>query len=171
MGLSLALASNRISYVFDLKGPSFSLDTACASTYTALVYAVNDIKAGITDAALVCGAHVLFHPHETLEFKNLNMLSADGKCKVFSTERNGYARSETIGCILLQKRVNSRRVYGTILGVKANTTGYKKEGITCPSSDIQLQLIKSVFSENNINPDEVNYVEAHGTGRFFNVQF
>lgn len=164
MGLSLALASNRISYAFDLKGPSFSLDTACSSVSVALVSAFNDMQAGITESALVCGAHLIFHPHETLEFNNLNMLAADGKCRVFSTKRNGYARSETVGCIILQRREKSRRIYGTLLGAGTNTDGYKREGITCPSTDVQLQLMKSVFEKYNINPDDVTYVEAHGTG-------
>ncbi|KAJ8954469.1 hypothetical protein NQ314_007075 [Rhamnusium bicolor] len=164
IGVCLALAANRASYCFDFKGPSYSVDTACSSSIYAFVNAVNDMRNGTTDNAVVCGAQINFHPHETSEFNKLNMLAEDGKCKVFSTLRDGYVRSEAIVSILLQRESHSRRIYAHVLGAKTNADGYKVDGITYPSTTMQLQLMQEIYSEAGISPDDVAYVEAHGTG-------
>lgn len=168
IGLSLAMAANRISYCFDFKGKSYTLDTACSSAMYGFVNAVDDLRSGKIDAAVVCGAHVTFHPHESSEFNKLNMLAKDGKCKVFSTERDGYARAEAVISLLIQKKSVSRRVYATILGAMSNADGYKVEGITFPSTEMQLQLLDEIYPKQGVSADEVAYVEAHGTGNYKN---
>ncbi|CAG9858327.1 unnamed protein product [Phyllotreta striolata] len=164
LGYPLGMTANRISYNFDLRGPSLSLDTACSSGLYALVVAVNQMKAGLVDNAVVCAANYICHPHESLEFNRLNMLSPVGECKVFSIERDGYARSEAIVVYLLQKRRDCRRLYATILGAKYNSDGFKKEGVTFPSSEAQFGLMREVYIEADVDPNEVVFVEAHGTG-------
>ncbi|KAJ8964696.1 hypothetical protein NQ317_001270 [Molorchus minor] len=164
IGVCLGQAANRASYCFDFKGPSYSMDTACSSSIYAFVNAVKDMQMGLTDAAIVCGAHLILHPHESLEFKKLNMLSDDCKCKVFSSARDGYARSEGIVSVFLQRENVSRRIYASVLGAKANSDGNKPEGITYPSTVMQLSLMSDVYGMMGVNPDEVSYVEAHGTG-------
>lgn len=165
VGHNLALGANRISYSFDFRGPSYIVDTACSSSMYALTNAVRDLKSGLTENAVVCGTQIMFHPHETLEFNYLNMLDPDGKCKVFSSTRDGYARSEAVASILLQKRCNSRRVYATVVGIKYNADGYKTEGITFPSPYVQLELMETIYKETNVNPNDIFYLEAHGTGK------
>ncbi|CAG9833288.1 unnamed protein product [Diabrotica balteata] len=164
IGLNLSMAANRISYCFDFKGPSFVLDTACSSSSYAFVCAIKDMMLGETDGAIVCGTHLIQHPFETAEFMRLNMLSPEGKCKVYATDRNGYVRAESIVSYFLQRESKSRRIYATVLGAKSTVDGYKKEGITFPSAEEQYVLMKELYESVNIDPNEIEFVEAHGTG-------
>ncbi|CAH1129520.1 unnamed protein product [Ceutorhynchus assimilis] len=159
-----AMLPNRISYIFDFKGPSYAMDTACSSSLTALENAVNRIKSGEIDAAIVGGSNLLLKPALSLEFHKLGMLSPQGKCNAFDATGDGYVRSEAVAVVFLQKANVARRVYATILAAKINTDGYKEEGITFPSGTVQNQLIKDTFAQINVHPNDVFYVEAHGTG-------
>lgn len=163
-GSARAMFANRLSYTFDLKGPSFALDTACSSSLFALSYAFADMKAGRCDAAIVAGVTVNLKPTMALQFRRLNMLSPDGACKAFDESGNGYVRSD--GCVvtLLQRASDSRRIYASVLNVRVNTDGYKDQGVTYPNGQIQKRLIKETYEEINLNPADVVYVEAHGTG-------
>ncbi|XP_072399714.1 fatty acid synthase-like [Diabrotica undecimpunctata] len=164
IGLSLSIAANRISYCFDFKGPSFVIDSACSSSSYAFVCAIKDMLLGETDGAIVCGTHLIQDPFETVEFMRLNMLSPEGKCKVFATDRNGYVRAESVVSYFLQRESKSRRIYATVLGAKSTEDGYKKEGITLPTSEEQYVLMKELYESINIDPNEIQFVEAHGTG-------
>lgn len=164
LGMALALAANRISFAFNLHGPSYAIDTSCSSSLYALVCALDDMKSGEIDGAIVCATHLILHPSETSEFYKLQMLSKNGQCRTYCKNRGGYVRSETISSIFLQRKSKSRRIYATILGGKRNTDGYKIEGITFPSSDKQYDLMNELYLSMNIDPRIVSYVEAHGTG-------
>ncbi|XP_055376639.1 fatty acid synthase [Condylostylus longicornis] len=164
VGCCRAMFGNRVSFCFDLKGPSFAIDTACSSSILALDRAFADIKSGVTDAALVAGCNVNFKPMNSLQFKRLNMLSSHGTCKAFDVDGSGYVRSEAVGAIFLQKSKDARRIYSTILNVRTNTDGYKEEGITYPDGKMQNQLIRETCEEIGLNPQDVSYIEAHGTG-------
>nr|XP_023016718.1 fatty acid synthase-like [Leptinotarsa decemlineata] len=164
LGYSSAIAANRVSYCFDFKGPSFSLDTACSSGMYALANAVRDLNTGNIDSAVVAVSYIVLVPEDTKEFHTLHMLSPEGKCKVFQGDRDGYVRSETVGSVLIQRESDCRRIYATILGAKVNADGYKKEGLTFPSSEGQMALLKELYMEVDIDPSSVSYVEAHGTG-------
>ncbi|KAJ8912887.1 hypothetical protein NQ315_011210 [Exocentrus adspersus] len=164
LGISSGIAANRISYCFDFKGKSYSLDTACSTSLYGIVNAVQDIEDGKVDAAIVCAAQVLFHPYESSEYNKLNILAPDGKCKVFSKLRNGYVRSEAIVSLFLQKKKDCRRAYATIVGAMANIDGFKEEGIVFPSVDMQFKLMQGIYNNQTVNPDEIEYVELHGSG-------
>ncbi|KAG5889542.1 hypothetical protein JTB14_024951 [Gonioctena quinquepunctata] len=164
IGFCAAMAANRPSYCFDFIGPSFVVDTACSSSLVAFTNAVRDLMRGEIDSAVVCGAQVNTDPFQSLEFHRLNMLSPSGKCKVFNTNRDGYARSEAVVSYFLQKKKNCRRVYATVLGAKTNSDGYKEDGITVPSKEVQLKLLREFYKEFKVDPNEITYVEAHGTG-------
>jgi fatty acid synthase len=163
-GCCRAMFANRISYTFDFKGPSFALDTACSSSMLALDQAVNAIRAGQCDAAIVGGVNLLLKPQSSLQFHRLSMLAPDGKCKAFDISGNGYVRSEAAVAIYIQKAPFANRSYASILHIKTNTDGHKGEGITFPAGKMQQRLLEEVYSEAGINPAEVSYVEAHGTG-------
>uniref|UniRef100_A0A6P7F7U7 Fatty acid synthase n=1 Tax=Diabrotica virgifera virgifera TaxID=50390 RepID=A0A6P7F7U7_DIAVI len=164
IGANLSVAANRVSYCFDFKGPSFALDAACSSSTYAFVCAIKDMLLGETDSAIVCGTQLFQHPFETAEFMRLNMLSPEGKCKVFSTNRDGYVRAETVVSYFLQRESKSRRVYATVLAAKSATDGFKEEGITYPSIEEQFILMRNLYDSINVDPDTIQYVEAHGTG-------
>lgn len=97
------------------------------------------------------------------------MLNPDGMCRAFDENGKGYVRSETVGCVFLQKRADARRVYATVVHAKANADGFKNEGITFPGGHTQEILLREVYSEAKVDPRKVAYVEAHGTGT--KVQF
>ncbi|XP_060533311.1 fatty acid synthase-like [Cylas formicarius] len=164
IGYCLGQVANRTSYHFDLKGPSYALDTACSSGFYAMVNAFKAIESGEIDAALVSSVHINFHPHEAMEFTSLNMMSPDGKCKVFGVGRDGYGRSEAIVTMFLQRKSRCRRMYSTILGGQTNSDGFKIEGLTYPSSQMQLKLMQDIYSSKVIKPGDVSYIEMHGTG-------
>ncbi|KAI1292128.1 Fatty acid synthase [Halotydeus destructor] len=156
--------SNRISYSFDFKGPSVTLDTACSSSFMALQQALLGLRTGQCDQAIVGAVNITLNPMNPFQYHKLNMLSPHGKCRHLDSSANGYARSEACAVIFLQKKSEAKRIYATVVHAKTNTDGYKKEGITFPSSEAQRDLIRDTYLEANVNPLDVNFVEAHGTG-------
>lgn len=164
VGCCRAMFSNRISYSLDFHGPSFTIDTACSSTMTALNQAMLALRTGQCDAAIVGGSTLTLKPTTSLNFFRLGMLSPDGMCKAFDSDGKGYVRSETVGVFFLQRVSEARRIYAKMIHIKANADGFKNEGITFPSGKVQEQLLREVYTEAKIDPCKVGYVEAHGTG-------
>ncbi|KAK9884291.1 hypothetical protein WA026_005243 [Henosepilachna vigintioctopunctata] len=114
--------------------------------------------------ALVGGTNLVLHPFVSLQFARLGVLSQDGCCKSFDNAGNGYARSEAITCILLQKTKDCRRIYAKIVHAKTNCDGYKEQGITFPSGDTQKRLLQEFYLECGVDPRSLSFLEAHGTG-------
>lgn len=163
-GITRFSLPNRISYALKLNGPSYILDSACSSSLYALNQAYEDIRNGKVDAAIVGVSVLNLHPVSTLQFVRLGVLSPDGASKTFDDSANGYARAEMVSAILLQKSKSARRIYSTVIHSKANSDGYKDEGITFPSADQQQELLEEFYEECQIDPKTIDYVEAHGTG-------
>lgn len=163
-GCCRAMFANRVSYSFDLRGPSYTMDTACSSSLLAMDQAMLSIRTGQCDAAIVGGVNICLKPQTSINFNKLGMLSVEGKCKAFDATGGGYVRSEGIVAILLQKCSEAKRIYATVVHSKSNTDGFKEQGITFPSGEVQQQLLEDIYREAAINPAEVAYVEAHGTG-------
>ncbi|KAM3963796.1 fatty acid synthase-like [Aphomia sociella] len=163
-GCSRAMLANRISYWLGLTGPSYTVDSACSSSLYALEHAFRAIRDGHCDAAIVGGSNLCLHPYVSLQFSRLGVLSADGRCKSFDNNANGYARSEAIAVCFLQKAKDSRRVYAQLLHAKTNCDGYKEQGITYPAGNIQKLLLREFYEECSIPPSSLEFVEAHGTG-------
>ncbi|XP_014669584.1 PREDICTED: fatty acid synthase-like [Priapulus caudatus] len=163
-GCQRAMVSNRLSFYFDFKGPSYSIDTACSSSLYAVDNAVAAIRSGQCDSAIVGGVNLNLKPQTALQFHRLGMLSPEGMCKSFDAAGNGYCRAEGAVVVLLQKRASARRIYLTIVHSKANTDGFKEQGVTFPAGAMQKQLLQEVYGEAGVDPAKVAYVEAHGTG-------
>jgi len=163
-GCTRSMFANRISYFFDLKGPSFAIDTACSSSLLALDQALSSIRSGKCEAAVVGGCSLCLNPTTSLQFQRLGMLSPDARCKAFDSSGNGYVRSEAVVAIFLQKEEKAKRIYATLIHSKSNSDGNKKEGITFPSGQVQANLLHEVYQEAGVDPNKVTYVEAHGTG-------
>lgn len=163
-GCSRSMFANRISYVFDFRGPSYAMDTACSSTFLAFHQALLGLKSGQCDMAVVGGVGVCLRPVSALQFHKLNMLSVDGKCKYLDSSANGYVRSETCAVCILQKSSDAKRVYATVVHAKTNTDGYKDAGITYPSWLAQRDLLKDTYEECGVDQNDLIYLEAHGTG-------
>uniref|UniRef100_A0A4W6DNU3 Fatty acid synthase n=1 Tax=Lates calcarifer TaxID=8187 RepID=A0A4W6DNU3_LATCA len=163
-GCQRAMLANRVSYFFDFCGPSTAIDTACSSSLLALENAFHAIRQGQCDAALVGGVNLLLKPNTSVQFMKLGMLSPEGTCKSFDSSGNGYCRSEAAVAVLLTKRSVAKRVYATVVNAGSNTDGYKEQGVTFPSGEMQQRLVHSLYQEANITPEQVEYIEAHGTG-------
>uniref|UniRef100_A0A803V968 Fatty acid synthase n=1 Tax=Ficedula albicollis TaxID=59894 RepID=A0A803V968_FICAL len=163
-GCQRAMLANRISYFYDLKGPSLTVDTACSSSLVALENAYKAIRHGQCSTALVGGVNLLLKPNTSVQFMKLGLLSPDGACKAFDVSGNGYCRSEAAVVVLLTKRSMAKRIYATIVNAGVNTDGFKEQGVTFPSGAMQERLIRSLYRESGIKPEEVEYIEAHGTG-------
>uniref|UniRef100_A0A672MZN3 Fatty acid synthase n=2 Tax=Sinocyclocheilus grahami TaxID=75366 RepID=A0A672MZN3_SINGR len=163
-GCQRAMFANRLSYFFDFNGPSTAIDTACSSSLLALENAFNAIRHGQCDAALVGGVNLLLKPNTSVQFMKLGMLSPEGACKSFDASGNGYCRSEAAVAVLLTKKSMAKRIYSTVLNAGNNTDGYKEQGVTFPSGEMQQRLVRSLYQDANITPEQVEYIEAHGTG-------
>ncbi|CAH0560904.1 unnamed protein product [Brassicogethes aeneus] len=168
---SIALMANQISYTFDLKGTSYALDTGCSSAIYGIDQAVNYIRSGVMDSAIICSAQTHLLPYESAEFAQVpGILSSKNKCQPFDKNRSGYVKSEAVVSIFLKKSKDCRRIYATIQGIGTNVDGYKDDGLMHPSSDMQYSLLKSVYERYNVNPNDVFYMENHGTGTFIGDQ-
>ncbi|KAH1011869.1 hypothetical protein HUJ04_001145 [Dendroctonus ponderosae] len=164
-GCQRSMLANRVSYFLKLKGPSFICDTACSSSLYAFEHAYKALRTGQCDRAIVGGTNVCLHPFVSLQFARLGVLSPDGSCKVFDKNCNGYARSEAITALLLQKAKDSKRIYATVLHAKTNCDGYKDSGITYPSGEMQTKLLREFYQEcDKVKPSDLSFLEAHGTG-------
>lgn len=158
------MLANRLSYTFNLTGPSYTIDSACSSSLVALIQATNDINQGKCDAAIVAGVNLLLNPNKSQQFHKLNLLSESGKCRSFDKSADGYVRSEAVAALFLQKSTVSKRIYAHVVHGAVNNDGYKCQSITCPSGLMQRNLMHQVCRESSIDPAQVSYVEAHGTG-------
>uniref|UniRef100_A0A673IXC9 Fatty acid synthase n=1 Tax=Sinocyclocheilus rhinocerous TaxID=307959 RepID=A0A673IXC9_9TELE len=164
-GCQRAMFANRLSYYFDFNGPSTAIDTACSSSLLALENAFNAIRHGQCDAALVGGVNLLLKPNTSVQFMKLGMLSPEGTCKSFDVlSSNMLIASEAAVAVLLTKKSMAKRIYATVLNTGSNTDGYKEQGVTFPSGEMQQRLVRSLYQEANISPEQVEYIEAHGTG-------
>ncbi|KAM4844089.1 fatty acid synthase [Thomomys bottae] len=164
VGCQRAMMANRLSFFFDFKGPSTAIDTACSSSLLALQNAYQAIRNGECPAALVGGINLMLKPNTSVQFMRLGMLSPEGTCKSFDEAGNGYCRSEAVVAMLLLKKSLARRVYATILNAGTNTDGFKEQGVTFPSGEVQEQLLRSMYLPAGLDPEALEYIEAHGTG-------
>ena len=166
-GNTASIAANRLSYVFDLRGPSLAIDTACSSSLVAFHQACQSILSGETVQALTGGVSLHSHPFGFITFSKASMLSRRGRCNVFDADGDGYVRSEGGGIFFLKDYDAAVADGNHILAVVANTavnTDGKKSGLTIPSSAAQSVLLEEVYAGANIEPDDIDYIEAHGTG-------
>ncbi|MBD0742360.1 SDR family NAD(P)-dependent oxidoreductase [Streptomyces sp. CBMA152] len=164
---SMAIIANRVSYFFDLRGPSVQVDTACSSSLVAVHSAVRALRAGDCETALVGGVNVLCHPANSVAYHQAGMLSPDGMCKTFDASANGYVRSEGGAVVLLKPLAKALadgdRVHAVIKGTATNHGG-QSGGLTVPSAAMQAGLIGAALADAGVEACDVSYLEAHGTG-------
>ncbi|MFD5476853.1 SDR family NAD(P)-dependent oxidoreductase [Streptomyces hawaiiensis] len=166
-GATLSIAANRLSYAFDLRGPSMAIDTACSSSLVALDRACRTLREGTSRVALAGGVNVLANPYSYAGFSYAGMLSRRGRCAAFSAEADGFVRAEG-GAVLVLKRLadavaDGDRIHAVLAGTGSNSDG-RTTGMTLPSSQAQEALLRAVCQEAGIGPDDLVYFEAHGTG-------
>ena len=166
-GNTASIAANRLSYVFDLRGPSMAIDTACSSSLVAFHQAVRAIQSGESKLALCGGVSLHLHPYGFIIFSKASMLSPRGRCQVFDAGGDGYVRSEGGGLFLLkdyqQAVADGDPILAVVAGTAVNTDG-RKSGITVPSCHSQAALLEQVYADAGISLHDIDYIEAHGTG-------
>ncbi|WP_410474895.1 SDR family NAD(P)-dependent oxidoreductase [Guyparkeria sp. TX1] len=167
-GNTLSVAANRLSYVFDLHGPSLAVDTACSSSLVALHHACQSLSQGECGSALVGGVNLLLHPYPFVGFTKASMLSAKGRSRAFAEGGDGYVRAEG-GAMLLIKplakaQADGDRIHAVIRATGNNTDGGRKNGLTIPSGEGQAELLSGLLAKAGLSADDIDYVEAHGTG-------
>ncbi|MCJ1393661.1 hypothetical protein MMC18_006537 [Xylographa bjoerkii] len=166
-GTGQALLANRLSYFYDLKGPSISIDTACSSSLVAIHLACQSLRAGESKRAIVGGSNVILSHETMISMSRMRFLSPDGRCFTYDHRANGYSRGEGAACLILKPLEEALRDGDTIRGIIRNTgtnQDGKTNGITLPSSEAQERLMRSVYTGAGLDPLYTTYVEAHGTG-------
>ncbi|THZ99390.1 hypothetical protein D6C82_05211 [Aureobasidium pullulans] len=166
-GIGNSILSNRISYFFNLHGPSVTLDTACSSSMMCFHMGNTSIQNGESDIAIVAGSALHFDMGTFITMTDFEMLSSDGRCRTFDAHGNGYARGEGVCAVVLRRRSEARTINAPVLAVVrasgSNHDGHK-EGLTLPNGLAQACLIKDTYDSAQLTTKDTQYFEAHGTG-------
>lgn len=168
-GNAVSIAANRLSFLFDLKGPSLVLDTACSSSLVGLHLACLNLQTKLCDLAIVAAANINLLPSYNAILTKAKMLSPDGQCQTFDANANGYVQGEGVNAIILkplsQAIKDQDRIYAVIAGSSINQDG-KTNGLTAPNGLQQEKVLSKAYKVANIDPNDLSYVECHGTGTF-----
>ncbi|MDX8047239.1 SDR family NAD(P)-dependent oxidoreductase [Gracilibacillus sp. S3-1-1] len=159
--------ANRVSYIFNFNGPSMPVDTACSSSLTAIHLACESLRKGEASVAVAGGVNLLLHPMEYAFRCQKRMLSPTGRCHSFGEEGDGYVPGEGVGAILLKPLhdavADGDQIYAVIKGTAINHGG-RTNGYTVPNPKAQADVITQALKKSNVDPQEISYIEAHGTG-------
>nr|WP_041408079.1 polyketide synthase Pks13 [Segniliparus rotundus] len=167
-GTATSVIAGRVSYYFDFHGPAISLDTACSSALVAVHQAVRSLRAGESSVAIAGGVNMLLTPLVHVGFGSLpGALAPDGKIKPFSSDSNGFNRSEGGGVLILKRLADAKRdgdqILAVISGSAVNSDG-RSNGLIAPNPIAQAEVIRAAYRDAGVHPKDVDYVEAHGTG-------
>jgi acyl transferase domain-containing protein/SAM-dependent methyltransferase/acyl carrier protein len=166
-GNSHSTAAGRLSYVFGFTGPSLAVDTACSSSLVAVALACQNLRSQACDLALAGGVNCIISPEFSINFSKAKMLAADGRCKTFDADADGFGRAEGCGVVLLKRLSDAvaqgDRIYAVIRGSAVNQDG-RSSGLTVPNGPAQQVVIRQALSNSQLQPADISYIEAHGTG-------
>ncbi|MEW5809827.1 MAG: type I polyketide synthase [Actinomycetota bacterium] len=166
-GGALSIIANRVSYYFDLRGPSMTIDTACSSSLVTIHLACQSLRAGDSDVALAAGVNMLLSPAVTRSFDQLEAMSKTGQCHAFDAAADGFVRGEGCGVAVLKRLSDAQRdgdrILAVIRGSAVNQDG-RSNGLMAPNPASQMAVLRSAYAAAGVEPRDVDYVEAHGTG-------
>lgn len=166
-GNAMSIAANRMSYLWDLRGPSMAIDTACSSSLVALHAACRSLQGAECGQAIVAGVNLLLAPDLSITFSQAGMMSPHGRCRSFDDAADGYVRSE--GCVamilkpLAQAIADGNAVHAVIRGTAVNQDG-RSNGLTAPNGPAQERVVRQALRRAGLQPGDIDYVEAHGSG-------
>ena len=170
IGTTQCIAANRISYWLDLRGPSMAIDAACASSLVAANLAVQALRSGEIDLAIVGGVNLVLSPEVNISFSRAGLMAVDGRCRPFDERASGYVRGEFCGVIVLRRLADARARRNPVLAhlcgtaVSQNGTG---NGLVSVNGPAQEAVIRAALRNAGASPHDVGYVEAHGVGSKF----
>ena len=166
-GNASSIAANRISYLFDFRGPSLAIDTACSSSLVAVHLACCSLRNGESTLALAGGVNLILSPAIAIGFTKAGAMAPDGRCKAFDARANGYVRSEGAGVVVLKPLskawADGDPIYAVIRGSAVNQDG-RSNGLMAPNPLAQEAVLREAYRQAGVSPGKVQYVEAHGTG-------
>ena len=166
-GNAFSIIANRLSFFYDFRGPSMSIDTACSSSLVALHQAVNSLRRGESNLALAGGVNLILSPEITITFSHAQLMAPDGRCKTFDAGADGYSRGEGCGFVALKRLSDAQRdgdrIYAIIRGSAINQDG-RSNGLTAPNGLAQQEVIRDALRDAHAKPDDIHYIETHGTG-------
>ncbi len=166
-GTTHSPAAGRISYTFGLRGPAVAVDTACSSALVALHFACQSLRSGECNLAFAGGVNLILAPEMSINFTKARMLSREGRCKTFDAAADGYVRGEGGGMVLLKRLADAQadgdRILAVIRGTAVNQDG-RSSGLTAPNGPAQADVIRRAISQAGLQPNDISYLEAHGTG-------
>ncbi|WP_405621677.1 type I polyketide synthase [Streptomyces sp. NBC_00076] len=163
-----AVTAGRISYAFDLRGPSVVLDTACSSSLVAVHAARQSLLTGESDLCIAAGVNVILSPHDAIAYSQGDMLSPGGRCRFGDARADGFVRSEGVGVVVLKRLDDALRdgdpVCAVLLGSAVTNDGAASGLLIRPSAQGQADMVREACNSAGVDPSELDYVEAHGTG-------
>ncbi|KAL4860853.1 hypothetical protein BDV12DRAFT_208748 [Aspergillus spectabilis] len=166
-GATACMLSNRVSWFFNLQGPSVTLDSACSSSLLALDLACLSLRNNESDMALVAGSNIILAPQPILSLMNMNFTNPQGRCFTFDSRANGYGRGEGVGVLLIKKLERAIQDSNTIRAV-IRSTGSNQDGrtpgLTQPKKESQARLIVDTYEKAGLDLSHTRFFEAHGTG-------
>jgi amino acid adenylation domain-containing protein/thioester reductase-like protein len=159
--------SGRVSYVFGLEGPTLTLDTACSSSLVTTHLACNALRNGECDLAVSAGVTLMLTPELHVEFSRLRGMSPDGRCRSFSSDTDGTGWSEGAAAVVLKRLSDAQRdgdpILAVLRGIAVNHDGHAAS-LTTPSGPAQQRVIRAALAASGVQPGDIDYLEAHGTG-------
>ena len=166
-GVTHSTAIGRVAFALGLEGPAMAVDTACSSSLVALHLAAAALRRGEADMALAGGVNALLAIGATASFADAGMLAPDGRCKTFDAAADGYVRGEGCGMVALKRLADARadgdRIWAVVRGTAVNQDG-ASAGLTVPNGPAQERVIAAALDRAGVDPADVDYLEAHGTG-------
>ncbi len=166
-GGALSIIANRLSYFFDLRGPSVTVDTACSSSLVAVHLACQSLRAGDSNLAIAAGVNLLLSPAVTRSFDQAQAMSPTGRCHAFDASADGFVRGEGCGVAVLKRLTDALRdgdrVLAVVCGSAVNQDG-RSNGLMAPNPAAQMAVLRAACANAGVEPRHVDYVEAHGTG-------
>ncbi|MBV8882509.1 MAG: polyketide synthase, partial [Chroococcidiopsidaceae cyanobacterium CP_BM_RX_35] len=166
-GTTPCIAANRLSYVLNLRGPSMVIDTACSSSLVAVHLACQSLRNRESNLCLAGGVNLMLSPEPTISCSQAQMMAADGRCKTFDANANGFVRGEGCGVIVLKRLEDALQdgdhILALIRGSAVNQDG-TTNGLTAPNGPSQQAVMRQALAQAGVTPAQISYVEAHGTG-------
>lgn len=166
-GNTASLAAGRLAHFYGTQGPCMALDTSCSSSLVAVHLACQSLKTGESNLVLAGGVNLLLSPDSTVYLTKLHALAHDGRCKTFDAAADGYVRGEGCGLVVLKRLSDALaegdRIHAVIRGSAVNHDG-RSNGLTAPNGPAQEAVLRQALVNAAVSPDQISYVETHGTG-------